>query len=46
MKQDEKALLDDDANKIRLLKTVSIILRVIEYVLFFMVLSRLLNTCT
>lgn len=46
MKQDEKALLDDDANKIRLLKTGSIILRVIEYVLFFMVLSRLLDICT
>lgn len=45
MKQDEKTtLLEDDNNKIRHLKTLSIILRIIEYILFFMVLIRLLET--
>lgn len=43
-RDDEFALLEDDNNKIRHLKTLSIILRIIEYILFFMVLIRLLDT--
>lgn len=47
MKQDEKtSLLEDDNNKIRHLRTMSVILRIVEYILFFMVLTRLLDTCS
>ena len=44
MKQDEKTSLLEDDNKLRHLRTLSIILRIIEYILFFMVLIRLLDT--
>lgn len=47
MEQDEKTpLLEDDNNKIRHLKTMSVISRIVEYILFFMVLTRLWDTCS
>lgn len=45
-RDDEFALLEDDNNKIRHLRTMSVISRIIEYILFFMVLIRLLDTCS
>lgn len=45
-RDDEFALLEDDNNKIRHLRTMSVISRIAEYILFFMVLIRLLDMCS
>lgn len=43
---DNLALLENDKKKIRYLETLSIISRIVEYILFFMVLIRLLDMCS